>query len=479
MTSTKPKALYPARPILLVDDEESWLNSFSLVLRSTGINHLRTVSDSRQVMNLLAETEFSLLVLDLTMPHLSGEELLTRVVAEHPDLPVLILTGLDLVETAVHCMKLGAYDFFTKVSEEERLVGGVRRALELGSLRQEHANLKAHLLEDRLDHPEAFAALITHNKSMRAVCQYVEAVAGTGEPVLIRGETGTGKELIARALHKVSGRPGPFVPVNIAGLDENMLADTLFGHRKGAFTGADHHRPGLVEQAAGGTLFLDEIGDLPHASQLKLLRLIQEREYLPLGSDLPRRADCRMVFATHHRLEEEVREGNFRRDLLFRLQTHQVRLPPLRERLDDLAPLLEHFLAEAAALLQRRKPAYPRELPLLLATYDYPGNLRELRNMVVDAVSRNPKGMLGLEPFKAYIRAQRGDQPDPGAAATPAATPFSELETLPTLKEAGRLLVEEALLRVNNNQRLAAEMLGITRQALNWRLNRVDEPGAD
>lgn len=468
-----PKSLYPAQPILLVDDETSWLNSFSLLLRAAGITNLRTVSDSRRVMAALAAEPCSLVVLDLTMPHLSGEELLSRIVAEQPTVPVIILTGLDLVESAVNCMKLGAYDFFTKVSEEERLVNGVRRALELAQARREHADLKQRFLNDTLDHPEAFRAIITHNRSMRSLFQYVEAIAATGEPVLISGETGTGKELIAQALHAVSGRPGSFVPVNIAGLDEAMLADTLFGHRKGAFTGAERHRPGLVEQAAGGTLFLDEIGDLSTASQLKLLRLIQEREYLPLGADQPRRADCRMVFATHHPLEALLRTDHFRRDLYYRLQTHQVRLPPLRERLDDLELLLDHFLGEAAGLLKRSKPGYPRELVLLLGTYDYPGNLRELRNLVVDAVSRHPGGMLGLAPFQDYLRARRGEEAP--AAPSPAATPFAALKTLPTLKEASRLLVEEALQRVNGNQRLAAEMLGITRQALNWRLNQADE----
>ncbi|NTV13723.1 MAG: sigma-54-dependent Fis family transcriptional regulator [Desulfobulbaceae bacterium] len=470
---SNPKALYPSLPILLVDDEETWLNSFSLLLRTHGINNLRTCSDSHRVLASLAAAPCSLLLLDLTMPHLSGEELLTRVVQEHPEVPVIILTGLDLVETAVNCMRLGAYDFFTKVSEEERLISGVRRALELAQLRQEHATLKKHLLADSLDHPEAFVPLVTHNKAMRTVFQYVEAIATTGEPVLITGETGTGKELIARALHEVSGRQGAFVPVNIAGLDETMLADTLFGHRKGAFTGAERHRPGLVEQANGGTLFLDEIGDLAPNAQLKLLRLIQEREYLPLGSDLPRRADCRMVFATHRPLEAMHREAGFRRDLLFRLQTHQVRLPALRERLDDLPLLLDHFLSEAAGLLQRKKPSYPQELLLLLSTYDYPGNLRELRNMVLEAVSLHQGGMLGQESFKKYLRAQRGEEPTTATAAAP--TPFSSLRTLPTLKEAGRLLVEEALQRVNGNQRLAAEMLGVTRQALNWRLNQADE----
>ncbi|MBU0480390.1 MAG: sigma-54 dependent transcriptional regulator [Proteobacteria bacterium] len=467
---------FPATPVLLVDDEESWLNSFSLVLRSAGITNILTCNDGRRVLGILAGQPVSTVVLDLTMPEISGEELLPLIAEQHPAVPIIIVTGLDLLETAVNCIKLGAYDFFTKMTEEDRLVGGVKRAIDLGRLRHEHASLKQRFLNDTLDHPEAFASIITHNKGMRAVFQYIETVAATNEPVLITGETGVGKELVAKAIHELSGRKGKFVPINIASLDETMLADTLFGHCKGAFTGADQARPGLIEQAGGGTLFLDEIGDLPTSSQIKLLRLLQEREYHPLGSDLPKRTDCRMIFATLRSLDEIHHDQTFRRDLLFRLQTHHVHVPPLRERLDDLPILLDHFLAEAAESLNRPQPNIPRELPLLLSTYDFPGNIRELRSMVVDSASRHPGGTMSMDNFKNYIRQRTGSFSEEFAPESLGSTPFSPLKTLPTLKEASELLVREALIRTGGNQRLAAEMLGITRQALNWRLKQEQRP---
>ncbi len=468
------KELSPFRPIMLVDDEDAWLHGFSLTLRSQGLNNIICCNDSRKVMEILDREEIGVIVLDLTMPHLSGEELLPRIVEEHPQVPVIIITGLDLLDTAVKCMKLGAFDYYTKVTEETRLIAGVQRAIDISRLRHENDQLKEHFLKDRLDHPEAFAQIVTHNKAMRTIFQYMESIATTSEPVLISGETGVGKELIARALHVLSMRKGEFVPVNVAGLDDTMIADTLFGHKKGAFTGAEQARRGLIDHAVGGTLFLDEIGDLSQASQIKLLRLIQEREYFPLGADIPKRTDCRMIFATHQNLQQMQENASFRKDLYYRLHAHRIHIPPLRERFDDLPLLVDYFLDEAAERLGKKKPAFPKELICLLGTYAFPGNLRELRNMIFDAVSKHKARTLSMDSFKEYIREKRPSVEEEGKKHQETRTPFADLPRLPSLKEAGYLLVLEALNRSNGNQAIAAEMLGITRQALNWRLKQVD-----
>jgi DNA-binding NtrC family response regulator len=465
------KTLYPGLPVLLVDDENAWLNSFGLTLQVAGVNNLEICNDARKVMELLRSKPIGVLVLDLTMPHLSGEELLPMIVQDFPEIPVIIITGLDQVETAVSCMKQGAYDFFTKVTEEERLVTGVKRAIDLGLLRRENSSLKEHFLEDKLNSPDAFSHIITHNKSMRSIFQYIEAIATTSEPVLITGETGSGKELFAKAIHGLSERSGNFVAVNIAGLDGTMLADTLFGHKKGAFSGADKSRKGLIATATDGSLFLDEIGDLTAASQVKLLRLIQEREYYALGSDVARSTNVRMIFATHRDLDSLQESGEFRKDLFFRLRTHHVHIPPLRERLDDLPLLLDHFLEEAAIRLNKIKPAYPTELPILLGTYNYPGNVRELQSMVFDALSKHQSRTLSMDVFKHYIESRLGSS-DENVEEVTGETIFSILGVLPTLKASGRILVNEALHRSQGNQAIAAQMLGITRQALNWRLKQ-------
>lgn len=465
------KTLYPGLPVLLVDDENAWLNSFGLTLQVAGVNNLVTCNDARKVMDLLRSQAFGVLVLDLTMPHLSGEELLPLIVQDFPEIPVIIITGLDQVETAVSCMKQGAYDFFTKVTDEERLVTGVKRAIDLGLLRRENSSMKEHFLEDKLNSPDAFSHIITHNKSMRSIFQYIEAIATTSEPVLITGETGSGKELFAKAIHGLSERSGNFVAVNIAGLDGTMLADTLFGHKKGAFSGAEKSRKGLIATATDGSLFLDEIGDLTAASQVKLLRLIQEREYYALGSDVAKSTNVRMIFATHRDLDSLQESGEFRKDLFFRLRTHHVHIPPLRERLDDLPLLLDHFLTEAAIRLNKVKPAYPNELPILLGTYNYPGNVRELQSMVFDALSKHQSRTLSMDVFKQYIESRLGIS-DESVEEVTGETIFSILGVLPTLKASGKILVNEALHRSQGNQAIAAQMLGITRQALNWRLKQ-------
>ncbi|HYG67737.1 MAG TPA: sigma-54 dependent transcriptional regulator [Anaeromyxobacteraceae bacterium] len=466
---------YPSFTVLLVDDEVAWLRSLRLTLqRAAGITNVHPCEDGRQVMPLLAERDVGLVLLDLTMPHVSGEEILGRIAAERPDVSVIVISGLNQVETAVRCVKAGAFDYFVKTAEEDRLVAGVLRAVRMLELQRENRSVATHLLSGRLQHPEAFAGIVTRSRVMSAIFAYVEAVARSPQPLLVEGESGTGKELVARAAHALSARAGPLVTVNVAGLDDAVFADTLFGHVRGAFTGADQPRRGMIEEAAGGTLFLDEIGDLSVASQVKLLRLSQEGEYFPLGSDRPKRLQARLVVATHQDLEARQRDGTFRRDLYHRLHTHHVRLPPLRERKEDLPLLLEHFLDEAARELGKKRPTAPRQLSALLATHPFPGNVRELRAMVYDAVGRHGGGVLSMDSFKAAIaRAPDGAV----AAAQPAEAaadrnPFSPLETLPTFREAYELLLEEALARSEGNQTLAARLLGVTQSALSKRLKR-------
>ncbi|HVO84658.1 MAG TPA: sigma-54 dependent transcriptional regulator [Syntrophobacteria bacterium] len=463
--------MYPRFPILLVDDEPQALTSFEMVLRSANMTHILRCQDGREVMPLLAREEIEVMLLDLRMPHLSGEEVLAMVNGEFPGLPVIVVTGANDVDTAVRCMKAGAFDYMVKPVEKSRLIAGVRRAVELQELQRENRLLKAHVLSDRLEHPEAFAEIITGSDRMRSVFQYVEAIAASPQPVLITGETGVGKELVARAVHALSNRKGAFLPVNVAGLDDNVFADTLFGHRKGAFTGADQARSGLVEQAAGGTLFLDEIGDLSVASQVKLLRLLQDGEYFPLGSDVAKRSEARVVVATNQELRTLQDPARFRKDLYYRLRAHHIHIPPLRERLEDITFLAEHFLEQAARTLGKKKPVPPQELAVLLRTYHFPGNVRELQAMIMDAVSAHKSGILSLDVFKAHIQEQRGmaepsaRQPVQGEHGL-----LSFSEQLPTLKQAEDLLIGEAMRRAHGNQAIAALSLGITRQALNRRL---------
>ncbi len=303
---------------------------------------------------------------------------------------------------------------------------------------------------------------------METIFEYAESIGPSSEPVLIRGETGTGKELMAKAIHNLSGMSGEFVAVNVAGLDDNIFSDTLFGHVKGAFTGADTNRAGLVERATGGTLFLDEIGDLTSSSQIKLLRLLQEKEYLPIGQDQYNKSSARVITSTHVDLWQLQREGIFREDLHYRLRTHRITLPPLRERKEDLLGLCEHFGKTSAASLNKKCPTFPPEMVPLLSTYSFPGNIRELQAMVFDAVARNSNGILPLTSFKEHLHRSRAVEP------VVKGIPITFADPLPTLKVATQLLIHEAMERAHNNQSTAASMLGISQQALSKRLKNMD-----
>ena len=463
---------YPAAHIVLVDDEPQILLSFGVALRTAGLTNIMPLDDSRKLFPLLGQQEASVVVLDLSMPHFSGFTLLGEITRSFPQIPVIIVTATDHLDTAVQCMKAGAFDYLVKPVDMDKFLSTVKKALEISDLRSEISSLSHYLLTNQLKHEPVFADLVTRSPRMRAIFQYVEAIASSRQTVLITGETGVGKELISRAIHDLSGCRGPFVSVNIAGLDDSVFSDTLFGHKKGAYTGADHAREGLIAQADEGTLFLDEIGDLGEASQVKLLRLLQEHRYLPLGSDITRQSTARIVVATNHDIPALIKKGTFRGDLYYRLRTHQAHVPPLRERREDIPLLLNHFITGAALSLKKSRPAYPQELITLLSTYHFPGNVRELQSMVMDAVAQHHKGMLSLDSFRKIIREENA-----GAPASPPPLLSPELLSglagrFPTLKEAESYLISEALKMSNNNQGIAASMLGVTRQALNKRLTR-------
>lgn len=464
-------SVYPEFPVILVDDEEQALDSFEIALRSANINHFIRCQDSRDVIPTLSNREVDVMLLDLRMPHVSGEELLPMINSDFPEIPVIIITGANDVETAVKCMKYGAFDYMVKPVEKSRLVGGVRRAIELRELQRENRLLRAHVLSDKLEHPEAFSEIVTNSASMRSIFQYVEAISKSPRPVLITGETGVGKELVAKAIHALSNREGIFVPVNVAGLDDHVFADTLFGHKKGAFTGADQVRSGLIELSSGGTLFLDEIGDLSAPSQVKLLRLLQDGDFFPLGSDVAKRSNARIIVATNQDLDGMKSSGKFRKDLYYRLCDHHIHVPPLRERLEDLSILVEHFLEKASKTLDKKKPTPPDELSILLSTYHFPGNIRELESMVFNAVSSHKSGKLSMESFKSHIYQKHPSfKTESRQLLKEKKVLISFSEKLPTLKQAEQLLIDEAMKRADGNQSIAALSLGITRQALNRRL---------
>jgi len=459
--------------VLLVDDEQQILFTASLAIRSAGLAEVVTLDDGRKVLPLLATREISAIVLDLAMPFLSGIELIDELGREHPEIPLIVMTGANDLNTAVQCMKAGAFDYLVKPVEAERFLTSISRALEMRALKDEVVSLKQHLLEGRVENAAAFSRILTANKDIRSIFQYLEAVAVSTQPVLITGETGVGKELFARAVHDLSGRAGQFIAINTAGLDETAFSDTLFGHVKGAYTGAEGRREGLIARAAGGTLFLDEIGELKDALQVKLLRLLQDQVYYPLGSDSASRSEARIVVATNQELQERMAAGLFRKDLYYRLRCHHVHVPPLRRRKEDIPLLLDQFLDEAAAALGKTKPTVPVELIALLNAYDFPGNVRELKALVHDALARHTRGVLSLTVFREQITQRNGaprQEPAPGPSASGG---LFEIEgRLPTLKEAEEYLMTESMRRAQGNQGVAAAMLGMTRQALNKRLLR-------
>jgi DNA-binding NtrC family response regulator len=460
--------------ILVVDDEYVALERYRVILEAHEFTNYIMCDDSRDVPKLLEENHISVVLLDLNMPYIRGEKLLEDMSERHPDIPVIVLTGEDDVDTAVQCMKIGAFDYMTKPVDPNRLINAINHGLRIRDLQHEVRVLSASDASTRINNPEAFEGIITASPTMRRLFSYAETVAPSPKSVLITGESGTGKELVARAVHRLSGNPGEFVPVNVSGLDDTMFSDTLFGHVRGAFTGAQSERPGLIERAADGTLFLDEIGDLEQGAQIKLLRLLQEQEYYPLGSDTPRKSKARVLAATNADLAARQQQGAFRNDLYYRLIAHRIDIPPLRSRPEDLTVLFNHFLEESAEALGRPVPQVPKGLFAMLSSYSFPGNIRELQAMIYDAVSRSEPGTLSMQYFREYIDSRRAEASagSSGEQDGHAGPVISYSGRFPTLREAEDYLIAEALERAEGNQSVAARMLGVSQSTLSRRLSK-------
>lgn len=459
--------------VLIVDDDTTFLDGTRRALLAHNFSNIKTLQDSALVLPTLANETHTVIILDWVMPNISGADLLPELTRQYPHIPVIIITGVSDLENAVSCIKQGAYDYISKPVDTTKLVSVVQNACKSSELIARNRQLTEYLLGEPLSNPHHFSDFITCCDRMQAIFKVIETLACSKQPVLITGETGVGKELIANALHRCSGLKGRMVTVNVAGLDDSMFADTLFGHKKGAFTGANESREGLIEQARGGTLFLDEIGDLSNASQIKLLRLLQQGEYYRLGSDVLHKSDARIVAASNANFQAMMNAGTFRSDLYYRISAQTLNIPPLRERREDILPLVEHYVELTAKNLSIKPPELSREIRQSFISYDFPGNVREMINKIQHAVMHNRTGTLALDDFPGLKPGTILPSQIIRRIGNSQFALNGIFHSFPTVDEVETLLVQEAMVLTEGNRSMAAKMLGISRPTLQKRIEEI------
>jgi two-component system response regulator HydG len=439
--------------VLVIDDDRAHSEALAESLERVGYECAVATSGTAGARRI-EQDEFDVILTDLKMADLNGLAVLQKARAELPDAEVIVITGHGDVKTAVEAIKQGASNYLTKPVDLAELRAIVGKASERARLARANRDLRR-----QLDERFGFEGVIGNSAAMHAVIKSLQAIALTNATVLILGETGTGKELVAKAIHNNSPRKGkPFVAMNCTALNENLLDDELFGHEAGAFTGAEKLRKGRFEYANGGTLFLDEIGDMPLTLQAKLLRVLENKEVFRIGSNEPIKVNVRLVSATHRDLDAAVADGSFRKDLYHRLKVLTIKLPPLRERREDIPLLAAHFIREFNALHGKHVTAIAEPVRKAMASYDWPGNVRELRNFVESMVVLDTDGVLNLDDV------QDGDVLRKAPAADGAAGP-SNLVGRP-LTEVERYYIEQALAVTQGNREEAAKMLGIGERTL-------------
>ncbi|PYR28920.1 MAG: hypothetical protein DMF92_13095 [Acidobacteria bacterium] len=444
--------------ILLVDDEEKILKTLGRALRDAGHDVMETTSP-RQAQRLLAERTFDLFVVDNVMPELGGLDLIREFVGATPEgerPQILMMTAHATVESAIEAMKLGALDYLQKPFEIDELLVVVRRALEHQQLRTEYR----YLVSER-DEQFGHYGIIGRSRAMEEVIRRAEMVAETKSTVLITGETGTGKELVARAIHDRSAqREMPLIKVNCAAIPETLLESDLFGHVRGAFTGATTTKKGKFALADGGTIFLDEIGAISLTVQSKLLRVLQEREFEPLGAERTEQVDLRVIAATNRDLRQMVAEGKFQEDLFYRLNVIPIAIPPLRERRDDIPALIDHFAAKHAQRTGRRFDRIDDGVLASLQQYDWPGNVRELENTIERAVVLSAGPTIAARAVSVL------------GAAAPQTTGLPSLKLRQNTEWVERETIRRALESAGGVKKDAAELMGISQRALSYYLSK-------
>ncbi len=440
--------------ILIVEDEDPLRRVLELQLGSAGYETL-SAATAEAALPLLDRAD--LVLTDLRLPGIDGLEFIRQIRCRDQRIPIIVITAYSTVENAVEAMKAGAADFLPKPFSMDHLLTVIAKALEVRRLRDENLELRA-----QLSRRYAFDNIIGRSPAMQEIFATIERVAPTNATVLIAGESGTGKDLIARAIHHHSPRRDqPFVKINCAAIPETLLESELFGYEKGAFTGATTSKPGKFELADKGTVFLDEIGDVPPAIQVKLLRVLQDKEFERLGSNKVRRVDVRIIAATNADLRSAIESGQFREDLYYRLNVVPINVPPLRQRKEDIPALVDHFIKKYAAEFGRPVAGISDEALEILMKHHWPGNVRELENVIERAVVLCTGERLEAKDIKL----------DP-ATRPQAANDFFLPEGM-TLEEHERQLILKALERAKGNKSLAARMLGITRNALRYRLSQM------
>lgn len=451
-------AVNKTKTVLLADDDESLRRVLEFQLTEAGYRVL-AAGDGASALELFTRNETDCVITDLRMPGLSGLDLLERLKIIKQEIPVIVITAFGEVETAVAAMRAGAFDYITKPFNRDEILLTVERALSFGETIEENRQLRKLVGQSfRLE------SVVGDSKKIREVLDIVERVAKTDITVLITGESGTGKELVAKGIHFAGSRRNePFIAVNCAAIPESLIESELFGHRRGAFTGANSDAKGKFEEASGGTLFLDEISAMPLNLQTRLLRVLQEREIVRLGESKPRKIDARIITATNRSLETMIEDGAFREDLYFRLAVVPVHLPPLRERREDIPLLIEHFLERAKQKYKFKNLKIEREVFAALSNYSFPGNVRELENLIERMVVLSDGELITTKDLPETIQ-------------RPRQTAGNALFELPpdgvSLEEIEREIIRRALEMTGGNRTHAARYLDITRSALLYRMQK-------